>query len=311
MNTTRLLFLWMALGWLVNVGAARADALDKVDKQAAGSDGEELRVRPDSSGRRAYSASPHRDRDNTGSSLHWADDEPANQPCGGYGEDSCPRGHFALGLLQFTIGLPWLVPRIFDDPSRVGYARRPFADGPGVLRQPADDTQEIPADVRRAALAVDVESGYLLEGAVPGVLGLRLGLPRRFELDARVGLLSDIYEQPVKRAVSATSHVTYRFAQGSRFDFRTGVGVRMFALDAVRAGVDLMYAVDAYIARSVVLRVELHGGTLGQALAAQARSTLGVMLWKAELYAGYDHTVFYRDGSATLGGPIAGLRAWF
>jgi hypothetical protein len=111
--------------------------------------------------------------------------------------------------------------------------------------------------------------------------------------------------------LAALAHVQYRHAQTKRVEFRTGVGVRMFALDRFRAGLDLLYAVDAYFARRGVTRIELHLGTLGHAFAGQVRATVGAMIGRCELYAGYDHSVFVGRGKATLGGPVAGLRAWF
>ena len=40
----------------------------------------------------------------------------------------------------------------------------------------------------------------------------------------------------------------------------------------------------------------------------EGRATAGVMIGNVELYAGYQHT---QVGAVPLGGPLAGLRAWF
>src|SRR4051794_35280747 len=107
-NTTRLLLLCMALSWLTDAGAVRADALRKVDKQAAGVGGGERRVRAHGSGHPVRSASPQRERnDATDGSLHWTTNEHASQSCDDFGESSGPHGCFALALVRFTIGLPW------------------------------------------------------------------------------------------------------------------------------------------------------------------------------------------------------------
>ena len=235
--------------------------------------------------------------------------------CGMYENSPCPGEYNSFGMLlfAFTFGIPWMVPRLYDDPTLVGYAPYPFANGPGVLRLAAGSNPDTDAQgVRNVALAVDVESGYLIEGVVPAGIAMRLQLPRRFELDTRVSMLTDVLEQPAQVGSTGTAHLSYRFAQSKRFDFRTGLGMRMFTLDAVRLGFDLMYAVDSYIAQNVVLRIELHMGNLTQAFVGQARSTLGVMFGPAELYAGYDHTSYISEGStARLGGPVVGVRAWF
>jgi hypothetical protein len=232
-----------------------------------------------------------------------------------YANSTCPGefDSFALLFTAYTIGLPWMVPRLYDDPTLVGYAPYPFASGPGVLRLAAGSNPDTEAEgVRSVALAVDVESGYLIEGVVPAGVAMRLQLPRRFEIDSRVSMLTDVFEEPAQLGSTGTAHFSYRFAQSKRFDFRTGLGMRMFTLDAVRLGFDLMYAVDSYIAQNVVLRIELHMGNLTQAFVGQARSTLGVMFGPAELYAGYDHTSYISDAStARLGGPVLGVRAWF
>lgn len=234
--------------------------------------------------------------------------------CGQYAHSPCP-DFDSLGafFVAYTFGSPWMVPRLFDDRTLVGYAPYPFYGGAGVLRLAEGSNPETDAQgVRNVALAVDVESGYFVQGAVPAGFAMRLALPRRFEIDTRVSLLTDILEIPSQLAALGTSHVSYRFAQGKRFDFRTGLGMRVFTLDSVRLGIDVMYAVDSYIAQNVVLRIELHMGSLSQAFVGQARSTLGMMFGRAEVYAGYDHTSYISEAStARLGGPIVGVRSWF
>ena len=39
----------------------------------------------------------------------------------------------------------------------------------------------------------------------------------------------------------------------------------------------------------------------------RARASVGVMLWRMELYGGYEHTQVGRVG---MGGPMVGLRLW-
>jgi hypothetical protein len=105
--------------------------------------------------------------------------------------------------------------------------------------------------------------------------------------------------------------LTVRFAQSAGVDFRTGLGLRAFGLHKPLYGVDLMYGMDLYAQKPLLVHLELHLGNLGRAVAAQARVTIGVQIWKLELYAGYDHTIFAGATKARLGGPVLGLRAWF
>ncbi|MDB4975450.1 MAG: hypothetical protein JWN48_3791 [Myxococcaceae bacterium] len=235
-----------------------------------------------------------------------------DEDCGHFAGSTCVDDSFALLFTMYTLGMPWTVPRLYDHPELVGYAPYPFARGPGLLRVAEGSSPEAVAqDARKVALSVEVESGYQLQGVVPASIGTRLLLPYRFELDTRSSLLSDIREHPTQLAAAGTAHLAYRFAQGPRVDFRMGVGIRNFTLGVPRWGVDVMYAVDGYIARRAVLRIELHVGSAQSSFVGQVRSTLGFMLGRAELYAGYDHTVYHGGGTAKLGGPLGGLRIWF
>jgi hypothetical protein len=283
-----------AIFWLLPARPARADALRNVDRAASGGGGGTDRSSSSSSTRSRGSSS-------SSSGSRWE-------------SDSSDDGDSFMALLMlYTVTSPWTVPRAFDDRALVGYAPHPFYRGAGVLRLAEGSNPETDAQgVRNVALAVDVESGYLIQGVVPAGIALRLALPHRFEIDTRVNLLTDILEIPSQLAALGTSHVSYRFAQGKRFDFRTGLGMRVFTLDSVRLGVDVMYAVDSYIAENVALRIELHVGNLSQAFVGQARTTLGVMFGRTEVYAGYDHTSYISEAStARLGGPIVGVRSWF
>jgi hypothetical protein len=302
--------LFAALVSFARLGVAQADALRKIDRVTQGDRGGSSSPFEGTSSRSGSRAGAGSARSRGGSSYEHprGDDE-----CDRYSDSLCDDDSLKLLLLYYTLGLPWSVPRLYDDPTLVGYAPYPFAHGPGVLRLAPHATPETDAQgVRAVALALDVESGYMLEGVVPGAMALRLQLPHRFELDSRVHLLSDVLDPAHSLAATATAHVAYRFAQGRRFDFRTGIGMRMFALDDVRMGIDFVHALDTYLGRRFVWRVELHAGNADKAFVGQARSTLGAMIGRCELYAGYDHTVYTGDGSrATLGGPIGGMRAWF
>jgi hypothetical protein len=282
-------------------GHARADALRDVERTTSGGDDDD-----DDS----YDYAD--DDEDEGWSASSRDDRA--EQCGGPGQGcsfAAGFGELAAYGAAYLFSAPWWVPRLADEPCLQTYADYPFADRKGLLRSAPACADAPGEDSYRIALDSEVESGFLLEGVVPATLAVRLHLPHRFELSGRLSLLGDVLEQKTELATSALAHVMYRHAQSKRVEFRTGVGVRMFALEAFRAGLDLLYAVDAYIARRGVFRTELHLGTLGQAFAGQVRATAGVSIGRCELYAGYDHTVFVGRGKATLGGPIAGLRAWF
>jgi hypothetical protein len=222
----------------------------------------------------------------------------------------------------YVLLFPWKVPKLLvDDPCAAGFADYPYADGRGSLRrdplrggceplEPAAD--RAPPAHRRWAVQTDLEGAYALAGVLGGTLGMRLQLPRRVEFGGRVSLLRDLKAAPREQALHGTAHMSVRFAQAPHVELRSGLGMRAFALDRRLFGFDFLYAIDVFGKRPIVSRMEFHLGTLGDAGAGQARLTVGVMLRKLEIYAGYDHTAFWGHlGTTRLTGPVAGLRAWF
>jgi hypothetical protein len=221
-------------------------------------------------------------------------------------------------LLELIVLAPWTLPRmLIDDPCLLGYALYPYRDGLGNLRRApvrpecaGSEAAPLPAS-RAFAAQTDFEASYVLHDIVAGTFGARLQMPHRLELDGRISLLQDLAAQPHEQALSGTTHLTFRFAQSADVEFRTGAGLRAFSLHEPLFGVDLMYSMDLHPRDPLHVQLELHIGNLGSAFAGQARATIGVQIWKLELYAGYDHTVFSGASKARLGGPVLGLRAWF
>jgi hypothetical protein len=247
---------------------------------------------------------------------------------GDYGSDDDDDGDGLFGrMLMHVLLAPWTLPHAaVDNPCYGGFAAYPYAEGPGQLRlqlerpecTPGRDADGKPAllDLGNATRAVaaqfDMEAGYVLGSIVGGSVAARVQLPHRFEFDGRVSWWSDMTARPHEQALAGTLHAAVRFAQARHVAFRTGVGLRAFGLHGTLLGVDVLYGVDIFGKRPIMAHIELHGGTLKKALAAEARLTLGVQIWKLELYAGYDHNMFASNGRVTrLGGPVAGLRAWF
>ena len=81
-----------------------------------------------------------------------------------------------------------------------------------------------------------------------------------------------------------------------------GQGHREYAL-----GWNVSTSVDLFPTWPVVISGRLDGGRLYQAWMGRARASVGVMLWRMEIYGGYEHTQVGRVG---LGGPTAGIRLW-
>jgi hypothetical protein len=248
------------------------------------------------------------------------DDDDDDRSSGGpnYGTSNEP-GDQRPTLLEHIFLFPWTLPRLLaDDPCLMGYALYPYRDGFGQLRRApvapecvVEATAESVAP-RAFALQTDFEAGYVLHHIMAGSVAARLQMPQRLELDGRISFMQDLFARPREQALTGTVHLTLRFAQSTRVDFRTGIGMRAFGLHKPLVGFDLLYGMDLYARKPLLVHLELHAGSLGRAFAAQARATIGVQIWKLELYAGYDQTVVYgAKTTARVGGPVLGVRAWF
>ncbi|MFT3925677.1 MAG: hypothetical protein QM778_24260 [Myxococcales bacterium] len=297
---------------------ARADALRRLDREMDGHrDRDEHDDDDDDDGGSHWTFNVNRTSGSSGSSYDDDDDSSG-------GTDS-PFGRAIAMMILF----PWSAPHLgLESPPLPGYAEPsvhnscmssyaavPYQQGRGLLRNACDEST---LGEKRSVLMVSGESGFMLQNVVPASFGVRLLLPKRFELSGRVDILKDL-ARAADQAVMATAHLNYRFAQSQYVDFRTGVGPRLFKLDELRLGADLLYAFDVYGKRPIVFRAELHAGFMHRngsdkpAVFGQARATIGYMFDRVEVYAGYDHLKMadpYGPGMP-LGGPIAGLRGWF
>jgi len=255
------------------------------------------------------------------------DDDDSSSAGDSSSDSSSSDGGGAFGrVLMHIVLAPWTLPHaLADDPCFTGFALHPYADGPGLMRpragpkcipgasdSPLTEAQAAADTSRRFAAHADLEGGYVLGNIVAGSIGARLSLPLRIELEGRMTMWQDLAARPREQALGGTLLAGFRFAQARNVTFRTGAGVRVFSLHETLAGFDLLYGMDVFGQHPIMFHLDLHGGSLGGALAGEVRATLGVQLWKLELYAGYDHTAFASKGRVTrLGGPVIGLRAWF
>ena len=223
------------------------------------------------------------------------------------------RAPFARHLVLF----PWTLPRLLiDDPCLSAYALYPYRDGHGPLRAPATRPEcarssALSAQARVFALHSDFETGYMLQGLWAGTFAARLALPERIEIEGRISFMRELATPRPDQALAGTTHLSYRFAQSQSVVLRTGVGMRAFSLNRPLFGIDVLYGMDLYARKPLIVHLELHAGSLGSAFLGQVRAAIGVQLWKLELYAGYDHTVVMGERKTKLGGPVVGARAWF
>jgi len=217
----------------------------------------------------------------------------------------------------------------------------PYADGaPAYFARVASPRGSPTAEygVWAAAIAEPDAKGYEVDPDRRRVVGLQLaaeGMPPvagvgrlqasarlqtayRFELDAGYALYLE--RGDLVAASSAWSgawlghaHAAYQFARGEHVQFRAGLGMRHW-IDAQGSsfGIDFLYGVDIFWGRPVTTSLEFTGGSLGSAWVAEPRGTIGFVLGTGEIFAGYD-AVWIGGGRPTayLGGPIAGVRAYF
>ena len=175
---------------------------------------------------------------------------------------------------------------------------------------PADPFEEEPALGRHLHLRLSGEYAYDVDGAIHRPGGAML-----LDTSLRVGLESawSVYVEPL--APNAADDLTFgdinvcfRLAQDDWAEFRVGLGANLM-LDGGRvdAGFNGAFALDVFPIDPVVRAVAFDAGILGKTFALRARGTLGVMLSRLELFAGYDvHTI----DNILFHGPVAGVRVW-
>jgi len=101
----------------------------------------------------------------------------------------------------------------------------------------------------------------------------------------------------------------YRFAQGDRGEFRTGLGLNWLNdSHGTDLGFNFHYAADFYPQNPWVLSAAIDAGTLGHAGLFRFRTTLGIVFHGVEAYTGYEYTDI---GQAHWNGLIGGLRFWY
>jgi hypothetical protein len=232
----------------------------------------------------------------------------------------------------FVLLLPWTFPWWLcegggmrgDTVREFAYERYPYAgDASGALRlgpyvnsqfdKPwIDGTESPPDDTRQVALQVGADQGYVIGGLWRSSVAARLQTPLRLEVDTAWSMYIEPAAQQLDSAWLGSAHVSYRFAQTEHVQFRTGAGYRQWSdSHGTELGVDLFYGIDVFWGRPLTTSMDVHVGNLSDAAVVQFRGTMGILIGRAEILAGYDHlAVQGRTADAALGGPLLGLRLW-
>jgi hypothetical protein len=191
----------------------------------------------------------------------------------------------------------------------VGYIQpgvAPLSELTATDAAPATEESAAPSSATQSwAGQVALAAGYFA-GVAHSDLDMRLLTPTRLEVDVRGSML---YEPSARdAAVLWGASLGYRLLQWNFLMARLLGGVRYFGDgQAGEMGVDLGLGLDLFLGRPVVVSATLSGGNLGQALVADARIQVGVMLKRTELFAALE---YLRIGPSNLSTPLIGARFW-
>ena len=158
------------------------------------------------------------------------------------------------------------------------------------------------------------EASYVFTNMFRGRAALRVLTPSRAELDGSFYFFAEEEEledsNVIETAMLGTFGISGRFAQHSTVQFRTGLKFLHWNYEGDSAnGVALTYGFDFFPGKPIVGSVNAMIGPLGDkgSVFYDVRGTLGFLLERAEIYAGYD---FMGIDDVHLGGPVVGFRFW-
>lgn len=119
---------------------------------------------------------------------------------------------------------------------------------------------------------------------------LRFDTASRFGLDTEWGHRVEEIIRGQDSLWTGDANVVYRFAQGPRGAYYTGLGLNWSA-DRGQGdiGVNVTYGVDFFPVEPFVLSVSMDWGRLGNASLFHGRATVGAMLDRVELFTGFDY----------------------
>lgn len=138
---------------------------------------------------------------------------------------------------------------------------------------------------------------------------LTIDTATRFGIDSEWNLLQgDMEGRPWDEMETGDFHITMRFAQHPRVQFRAGAGLRWLSDDLdTNYGISGQYGVEIQPVRPLILSVQLEAGTLRHDPFLHGRATIGLIYNRFELFTGFDYLQIDHLETA---GPLAGLRIW-
>jgi len=212
-------------------------------------------------------------------------------------------------LFDYTLLLPWHVPRLMLADAQfepAGLARYPGQRGDAYW-QPA---VEGAIEGRSLAVRPSFELGTDFDDLERTGFGFTLEHASRFGLEASWSRWrEDLGPAGTDELDLGEFSLVYRFAQGPRAAFWSGVGLNVLD-DRVESdfGVDLTYGALFLLGENVTFDFDADLGTLGDATLTHLGAGLGWRIERFELFAAYDR---WEIGGAELPSYALGLRGWF
>jgi hypothetical protein len=209
-------------------------------------------------------------------------------------------------LLDFVFEVPFGLPCAWlgdGNFARAGFLAYPNCGGAGYWL-PADAG----ADDKRWTIRPRVEWGTDFDDLERTGLGLELEHANRLGLDFTWNRWREDLTAGTDELDLGDANFVVRFAQGPNAAFRAGLGLNYLADERdTDLGFNLTYGAD-FVGRWLSAGLETDLGTLGSASLFHLRGTLGLLVSRFELYAGFDW--FDIEGVA-LDSYGFGLRGWF
>ena len=205
-----------------------------------------------------------------------------------------------------------------DRAASVRFGRYPYAEGAvgWVVRAEAEEQDGaigpaavLPAVSFRFSLDYAYDWGEVHRPAVSLALDSSAGVGFRAELTNYVERLPG---GTLDYLAIGTVNAMFRVADTPRVAPYVGLGWRYLAApDALRNGFNCLFAADVFPVRPLVVSAIAEGGNLGAAGFSHGRVTLGALIQRLEIFAGYDAVVIGGDGDPIIfHGPVAGIRGW-
>jgi hypothetical protein len=107
-------------------------------------------------------------------------------------------------------------------------------------------------------------------------------------------------------------NIAVRFVETRRVEAHLAVGGRMMIDPKLKGGFNGGFRLTAFPTKPLAIAASTDLGNVGRTFFFEGQLTLGALIGRAELFAGYKGIIFQSSSDTVLfHGPVAGLSAWF